>query len=101
MKRTIFASSWRIRTMRKLLIASVAAPGLAVAVPVLADTQTDTTARTVYGQNSSAQNAITLEAIGAVRWAQPDEIRRMKAERQSSRERHRGGAKAAVTGGPN
>jgi hypothetical protein len=54
MKRTIFASSWRIRTMRKLLIASVAVPGLAGAVPVLADTKTDTTARTVYGQNSSA-----------------------------------------------
>ena len=34
---------------------------------------------------ASAQEAIMLETIGAVRMAQPDEIRRMTAEQEQSR----------------
>jgi hypothetical protein len=37
------------------------------------------------GTVALAQEAIVLETIGAVRMAQPDEVRRMNAERETSR----------------
>lgn len=39
---------------------------------------------------ASAQDAIMLETIGAVRMAQPDEVRRMAAEQQNARAQAQG-----------
>jgi hypothetical protein len=54
-----------------------AARGLAVAAQLLVIP--------LNGSLASAQQAILLESIGAVRMAQPDEVQRMNAEREASR----------------